>query len=177
MKIVKRVLAGLGVLVVGLLLFAATKPDDFRVERTASIEAPPEAIYPLISDFHNWGRWSPWEKLDPQMAKTHSGAPAGVGAVYEWKGNDQVGEGRMEILEAAPPSAVTIRLDFLSPFEARNTTRFLLEPNGQATTVTWVMEGPQPYLSKLMSVFMDMDEMIGKDFEAGLANLRKATEA
>ena len=164
------------VLVAGLLAFAATKPDTFRVQRAATIKAPPEKIFPFISDLRSWGAWSPWEKLDPAMQRTHSGAPSGKGAVYEWAGNGEVGAGRMEIVEAAPPSAVKIKLDFLKPFEAHNFAEFTLERQGDATNVIWAMYGPNTFVSKLMSVFVSMDGMVGKSFEAGLANLKAAVE-
>jgi uncharacterized protein YndB with AHSA1/START domain len=164
------------VLIAAVLLYAATKPPTFEVQRTTTIQAPPEKIYPLISDFHNWGTWSPWEKLDPAMKRTHSGAESGPGAVYEWEGNSEVGKGRMEITAATPPSKVTIQLDFLEPFEAHNVTEMTLEPQGDATQVRWLMRGPNTYVSKVMSVFMSMDSMIGKDFEAGLANMKAAAE-
>jgi hypothetical protein len=159
-----------------LLLVVASKPDAFRIERSASIKAPPEKVYPLINDFHNWGSWSPWEKLDPAMKKTHSGPASGQGAVYEWEGNKQVGKGRMEITEAVPPSKVTIKLDFFKPFEAHNTAEFTLAGQGDATNVTWAMLGKQPFMFKVMSLFMSMDKMIGKDFETGLANIKAIAE-
>jgi hypothetical protein len=159
-----------------LLLVVASKPDAFRIERSASIKAPPEKVYPLINDFHNWGSWSPWEKLDPTMKKTHSGPANGLGAIYEWEGNKQVGKGRMEITEAVPPSRVTIKLDFFKPFEAHNTAEFTLAGQGDATNVTWAMLGKQPFMFKVMSLFMSMDKMIGKDFETGLANIKAIAE-
>jgi uncharacterized protein YndB with AHSA1/START domain len=172
----KKIALVVVVLVAALLAFAATKPDSFRVQRAASINAPPEKIYPLISDLRRWGAWSPWEKLDPAMKRTHSGAASGRGAVYEWDGNKEVGAGRMEIVEVSPPSAVRIKLDFLKPFAAHNFAEFTLEPKGDATTVTWAMYGPNTYVSKLMSVFFSMDSMLGKYFETGLANLKAASE-
>jgi hypothetical protein len=164
------------VLVAGVLAIAATKPDTFRVERSVSIQAPPEKIFPLIDDFHNWGAWSPWENRDPAMKRTHSGAARGKGAAYAWEGNNAVGSGRMTIAESSPPSKVTIDLDFLKPFEAHNVADFTLTPEGGATTVTWAMHGPSPFFSKVMQVFLSMDSMVGKDFEAGLANLKAAAE-
>lgn len=164
------------VLIAALLAFAATKPDSFRVQRTASIKAPPEKIFPLISDLKSWAAWSPWEKIDPAMKRTHSGAPSGKGAVYAWEGNREIGAGRMEILDAAAPARVTIRLEFVKPFEAQNFAEFTLQPQGEATDVTWAMYGPSTYVSKLMSVFFDMDAMIGEKFAAGLANLKAAAE-
>jgi hypothetical protein len=164
------------VLVAGVLAIAATKPDTFRVERSVSIQAPPEKIFPLIDDFHNWGAWSPWENRDPAMKRTHSGAARGKGAAYAWEGNNAVGSGRMTIAESSPPSKVTIDLDFLKPFEAHNVADFTLTPEGGATRVTWAMHGPSPFFSKVMQVFLSMDSMVGKDFEAGLANLKAAAE-
>ncbi len=163
-------------LIVGLLVYAATKPDTFRVQRLASIKAPPEKIFALINDFQSWGAWSPWEKMDPTMKRTYSGAASGKGARYEWHGNREVGQGRMEITDTSPPSQVVITLDFISPFEAHNTAEFTLEGKGDSTEVTWAMYGLNPYMSKVMSVFFNMDSMIGKQFETGLANLKAVAE-
>ena len=173
----KTIAAIIVLAVAAIVILAATKPDMLRVERKASMQATPDKIFPLINDFHNWPSWSPYEKLDPQMRRTLSGAPNGKGAVYEWAGERKVGQGRMEITDTAPPSRVTIKLDFIEPFEGHNTAEFLLEPKGgDVTEVTWVMQGPCPYIAKVMSVFVNMDKMIGKDFEAGLANLRTIAE-
>jgi uncharacterized protein YndB with AHSA1/START domain len=159
-----------------VLLFAATGPDTFRVKRATSIKAPPERIFPLINDFRRWGAWSPYEKKDPGMKRSYDGPPAGAGAVYAWEGDGNVGQGRMEIVEASPPDKVAIKLDFTRPFEAHNRVVFTLAPAGGATEVTWDMQGPANYLSKLIGVFINMDRMVGKDFEAGLANLKAAAE-
>jgi len=165
------------VLVLGVLGFAATRPDDFTVQRSTSIKAEPAKIYPLLVDFSQWPAWSPWEKLDPTMKRTLSGKVSGPGAVYAWDGSSKVGAGRMEVKEAVPPSKVVIQLDFLRPFEGHNVTDFTLVPRPDSTTeVTWMMRGPSPFVSKLMGVYVDMDKMIGKDFEAGLANLKAAAE-
>jgi uncharacterized protein YndB with AHSA1/START domain len=173
----KKIGLTLLVLIIALLVYAATKPDSFTIQRSASIKAPPEKIYPLISDFRQWSAWSPYEKLDTSMKKTYSGAPSGVGAVYEWEGNSNVGKGRMEIAEATPPSKVGIKLDFLSPFEAHSRADFTLEPKPDSTTtVTWSVRGPNLYIGKVMSVFVSMDKMMGKDFEAGLANMKAIAE-
>lgn len=163
------------VLLAALLGFAATRPDAFRVQRSATIKAPPQRIAALIQDFHQWMAWSPWEKLDPALKRTYSGAPSGQGAVYEWEGSSKAGKGRMEITEANP-TATTIKLDFLKPFEAHNTVDFLLEPRGDSTNVTWTMQGHNAYIGKLMSLFFNMDRMVGKDFETGLANLKAEAE-
>jgi uncharacterized protein YndB with AHSA1/START domain len=164
------------VLIAALLGFAATRPDTFRVQRATSIKAPPEKIFALINDFHSWGSWSPWEKMDPTMKRTHSGAANGKGAVYEWEGNNKVGKGRMEIMDTSPPSKVTIKLDFVKPFEGHNIAEFTLEAKGDSTNVTWAMYGPNPYIAKLIHMFFNMDNMIGKDFETGLANLKTVAE-
>lgn len=172
----KTVVIVLVVAVAAILGYAATRPDTFRVERAASIKAPPEKIFPLINDFHKWAGWSPWEKMDPAMKRTHSGAAEGKGAAYAWEGNSKVGEGRMEIIESMPPSRIVIKLDFIKPIEGHNTAEYTLAAKGDATEVTWVMHGPSPFISKVMQVFVSMDTMIGKDFEAGLANLRALAE-
>jgi hypothetical protein len=164
------------VLLAAVLALAATRPDGFRVQRATSIKAPPERIFALINDFRSWDAWSPYAKKDPAMKRIHSGATSGKGAAYAWDGNKDIGQGRMEIIAASPPSRVTIRLDFVRPFEAHNVVEFLLEPGGDATNVTWVMHGPSPYAAKLMGLFLDMDRMIGQDFEAGLANLKTIAE-
>jgi uncharacterized protein YndB with AHSA1/START domain len=164
------------VLVAGILAYAATKPDVFRVQRATSIKAPPENIFPFLNDLHKFGAWSPWEKKDPAMKRTFAGSESGKGAMYEWDGDKNVGQGRMEIVETTPPSKVAIKLDFVRPFEAHNTVEFTLAPNGDSTDVTWAMQGPVPYVAKIMHVFVDMDSMVGKDFEAGLASLKTVAE-
>ena len=164
------------ILIAALLIYAATKPDTFRVQRSASIQAPPEKIFPLVNDLHNHAAWSPWEKKDPAMKRTHSGAASGKGAVYEWDGNKEIGKGRMEITESSPPSKVVMAMHFIEPFEAHNTAELTLEPKGDSTYVTWAIYGPQPYLAKLMHLFFNMDSMIGKEFEAGLSSLKAITE-
>lgn len=172
----KKIAIVLVVLVAGVLLFAATKPDTFRVERSTTIKAPPEKIFPLLSDFRAWPAWSPWEKKDPAMKRTFGGADKGKGAVYAWEGNSEVGKGRMEIIESSAPSRLVIKLDFIEPFEGHNTATFTLDGKGDSTNVTWVMDGPASFITKVMQVFCDMDKMIGTDFEAGLANLKAAAE-
>ena len=172
----KRLLLVLIVLIAVLLGYAATRPDSFRVERATVIKAPPAKVFALIDDFRQWAGWSPWEKLDPAMKRTHSGAASGKGAVYAWQGNNDVGAGRMEILETTAPPRVLIRLDFLKPFAATNTAEYTIVPEGDGTRVTWAMYGPAPFVSKLMQVFVSMDKMIGTDFEQGLANLKALAE-
>ena len=171
----KKIALVVVVLIAGVLVYAATRPDSLHVQRAASIKALPEKIVPLISDFHSWTAWSPYEKVDPAMKRTYSGAASGKGAVYEWEGNSQVGQGRMEITETSP-SRVTIKLDFVKPLEGHNTAAFTLIPQGDATNVAWTMDGPTPYIGKVIGVFVDMDHMIGKDFETGLANMKAIAE-
>jgi carbon monoxide dehydrogenase subunit G len=163
-------------LIAALLVYAATKPDTFRVQRSASIKAPPAKIFALLNDFHRWDAWSPWEKKDPAMKRTFGTATSGKGAVYAWEGNRDVGQGRMEIAESAPPSKVAIKLDFLKPFETHNIVEFTLEPQGDTTNVTWDMHGPNPYIGKVMQIFFNMDKLVGNDFETGLANLKTLAE-
>ena len=172
----KTILIVIVVLIAAILVYAATMPDDFRVQRTTSIKASPEKIFALINDLHRWDSWSPWEKMDPAMQRTFSGATAGKGAVYAWQGNSKVGEGRMEIADASPPSRVMIKLDFIKPIEGHNTAEFTLDPNGDSTNVTWSMYGPSGYIAKVIGVFASMDKMIGKDFETGLANMKAVAE-
>src|SRR5882724_12319737 len=154
-----------------ILILAATKPDRFSFQRATAIKAPPENIFPLINDFHQWGTWSPYETKDPAMKRSYSGTASGNGAVYAWEGNKNVGSGRMEILDSSVPSKIVIKLDFFTPFEGHNTAEFTMLPQGDATVattnVTWLMHGPAPFLSKVMQVFINMDNMIGKDFEIG----------
>ena len=159
-----------------ILIVAAIKPNAFSIQRATIVKAAPERIFPLINDFHQWGTWSPYENKDPAMKRSYSGAASGQGAVYAWEGNKNVGSGRMEILQATAPSKIVIKLDFFAPFEGHNTAEFTMLPQGDATNVTWLMHGPLPFMGKIMHVFINMDNMIGKDFEAGLANLKRLTE-
>ena len=166
----------LAVAIAAILVIAATKPGTLRVQRAIRIKAPPDVIFPLISDFHQWLKWSPYENKDPAMKRTYEGAERGKGAVYAWDGDKNVGSGRMEILESTAPSKVVIKLDFFTPFEGHNTAEFTMLPQGDATHVTWLMHGPANFMSRLIQVFMNLDRMIGRDFEVGLANLKTLTE-
>jgi uncharacterized protein YndB with AHSA1/START domain len=172
----KRVaLVALALLAV-LLLVVASRPGQLHVERSLSVAAPPEVVFPLINDFRAWPSWSPWEKLDPEMRRDLSAVSEGKGATYAWAGNDQVGVGNMEITESAPPHQLRIRLEFKEPWAATNTTTFTVDPSGKGSRVTWAMDGENNFGAKAMSLFMDMDQMIGKDFEAGLTNLGAMAE-
>jgi hypothetical protein len=164
------------VLVATLLIYVATRPDTFRLQRSITLSAPPEKIFPRINDFNSWRAWSPWETIDPALKRTYGGGANGRGAVYEWEGNNKVGQGRMEILESVPSSKILIKLDFLKPFDAHNTAEFTLDGRGGSTNVTWAMYGPQPFMTKVMSVFCMMERMVGPQFETGLANLKTFTE-
>jgi uncharacterized protein YndB with AHSA1/START domain len=173
----KKIAIVVVLVIAGVLAFAATRPDDFTVQRSIAIKAEPARVYPLIVDFRHWPTWSPWEKLDPAMKRTLSGPPGRAGAVYEWDGSSKVGAGRMEVKDTNVPSKVLIQLDFIRPFEGHNMTDFTLARRADSgTDVTWQMRGPAPFVSKLMGVFVDMDKMIGKDFETGLANLKAVAE-
>ena len=172
----KIILFTIAILLAALLIYAATRPDTFRLQRSITINAPADKVFPFINDFHHWPSWSPWEKMDLNMKKTHSGPPQGKGAVYEWDGNNQVGTGGMEIVESMPPSRVLIKLDFLKPFEAHNFAEFTLQPQGNATSVTWAMYGPQPFLMRIMGVFCSPERMVGPQFEAGLVSLKTLSE-
>lgn len=163
-------------LICAVLIYAATRPDSFRIERSVVIQSPPEKIFPLIINFHQWELWSPWEKIDPQIQRTYSGAPEGRGAIYEWKGNKDIGQGRMEITEVIPLANSTLKLDFITPFEAHNSVEFTLQPQGKATLVTQAMYGPSPYISKIMGLFFSMEKMVGTKYEEGLANLKALAE-
>ncbi|MBB4844976.1 uncharacterized protein YndB with AHSA1/START domain [Paucibacter oligotrophus] len=172
----KKILLALVLLIAGLALYASSRPDSFRVERSIDIQASPEKVYALLDDFKQFGRWSPWEGIDPAMQREFSGAERGVGAVYGWKGNRDVGQGRMEILAAEPAAKLTIQLDFITPFEAHNTAEYRLQAIPGGTRMTWAMYGPANFMTKLMSVFASMDSMVGKDFEKGLAQLKAVAE-
>lgn len=160
-----------------VLAFAATRPDTYSIARATTINAPPERIYPFIIDFREWRRWSSFEALDPAMTRTYTGAASGKGAVYEWQGNRQAGRGRMEITETSAPTKVTVTVDFAAPFEAHNVNRFMLDPQGGPTKIIWSMHGTQPYMLKVMGIFVSPDRLLGKHFETGLANLKAAAEA
>jgi Polyketide cyclase / dehydrase and lipid transport len=161
--------------VLAVLMIAAMKPDTFTVVRQSQINAPPDKVHSLINDFHEWTKWSPWEKMDPNLTRTYSGSSSGKGATYDWRGNKKVGQGRMDITATAP-SRIDIDLHFMKPFEARNKIVFSLTPRDGGTQVRWEMNGTSPFMFKVMSLFTNMDQMIGKDFEAGLANMKAAAE-
>lgn len=173
---IKKIFIALLVIVLGLVVIVALQPAEFRVNRSTVIAAPAAAIFGHVNDFHKWDAWSPWAKLDPNMKKTHEGAPAGVGAIYSWAGNDDVGEGRMTLTESRPNELVRIKLEFKKPFEATNTTEFGFKVEGEKTLVTWSMFGTNNFMAKAFGLIMNMDKIVGADFEKGLAQLKTVAE-
>ena len=161
---------------VTFLIVVVSKPNSFRLQRSITISAPPEAIYPYIADFNKWPQWSPWEKLDPNMTRSYGGPAEGLGATYDWSGTGKAGTGRMEIIEASPSTRLLIKLQFVKPFKATNSAEFTLQPQDGATVVTWAMFGPSPFITKLMHTFFSMEAMVGPDFEAGLKSLKSLSE-
>ncbi len=162
--------------IVTVLMLAARKPDTFRVERAITIKAPAEKVFAFINDFNQWRVWSPWEKKDPAMQRTIGRVSSGNGATYAWDGNKAVGQGSMEITESLTPSKIALKLEFIKPFTASNTVDFTLTPNGDTTDVRWSMQGPTPFMMKIAHLFMNMDKLVGRDFEAGLADLKTVAE-
>jgi uncharacterized protein YndB with AHSA1/START domain len=168
------------VLVVVFVVIVAMRPSQFRIARSAVIAAPPEVVFAQVNDFHAWHAWSPWEKKDPAMKRTHEGPPSGRGAVYAWAGNKEVGEGRMTLIESRPAELIRIRLEFFKPFAATNEAQFTFTPRGaggEQTDVTWSMTGHNGFMSKAFCMFMDMDKLVGRDFEKGLASMKNVAES
>jgi Polyketide cyclase / dehydrase and lipid transport len=165
------------VLIVGLVAFIATRPSEVCIQRSAQMNAPADVIYSIINDLHQWGRWSPYDKRDPDMKKTFTGPPTGPGASYAWSGNNKVGEGRLTIVESKPGQLVSMNLEFTRPFKCTNRVNFTMAPSGNGTLVSWIMEGRHNFMAKAFSLFINMDKMVGADFETGLANLKSLLEA
>jgi carbon monoxide dehydrogenase subunit G len=173
----KKILIALAVIVLVFVVIVALQPSDFRVTRSTTISAPAPAVFAQVNDFHKWDAWSPWAKLDPAMKKTYDGVPAGTGAIYSWSGNDQVGDGRMTLTESRPSDLIRIKLEFMKPFAATNTTEFNFKPEGNQTVVTWSMFGENNFMAKAFGLLMNMDKMVGGDFEKGLAQMKSVVEA
>lgn len=172
------ILALVGVLAIAFVLLVLSRPADFRIVRSAAFSAPPAAAFALVNDFHRWDGWSPWAKLDPAMKATFDGPASGAGAKYAWSGNGKVGEGRMTILESREPELVKIKLEFLKPFAATNIAEFAFVPEGRGTRVTWAMAGRNDsFVKKAFCLFMNMDRMVGRDFEKGLAAMKALAES
>jgi hypothetical protein len=173
----KIILIALPLVIAVLGVVIALQSSDFRVVRTATLSAPAQALFALVNDFREWEAWSPWERLDLGLRRTYDGAPAGSGAIYSWAGNNQVGEGRMTIMESHPNDLIRIKLEFFKPFAATHTAEFTFKPEGDRTRVTWSMFGEKNFLSKVIGLFMNMDKMIGDSFEQGLAQMESAAKA
>jgi len=171
------ILISLAVIVIVFVVIVALQPSEFRVARSTTISAPPAAVFAQVNDFHKWEAWNPWGKIDPAMKQAYEGAPAGIGAIYTWTGNKEVGEGRMTITESRPSELIRITLEFFKPFAATNTAEFTFKPEGNQTAVTWSMFGEKNFMAKAIHLFMSMDKMIGGQFEKGLADMKSIVEA
>ena len=174
---IKKILIGLVAIIVVLVVIIALQPSTYQVERSVTIAAPSAVVFAQVNDFHKWNAWSPWAKIDPAMKQTFEGAPAGTGAVYTWAGNKEVGEGRMTITESQPASLIKIKLEFIKPFAAINATDFTFTPQGNQTVVTWRMNGDKNFIAKAFHLFVNIDKMVGGDFEKGLQQMKSVAEA
>ena len=174
---VKKLILAVVVLVVVLAAIVAIQPSEFRVERSTTVAAPAGAVFAQVNDFRKWADWSPWEKADPAMQRTYVGAPFGTGATYAWAGNENVGEGRMTLTESRPDERIQIQLEFLKPFASNATAEFSFTPEGDRTRVSWSMAGENGFMAKAIHLVMDMDQMVGTEFEKGLADLKTLSEA
>ncbi len=173
----KKLLLGLAAVIAIILIVAAFQSDDFKVTPSATIGAPPEAVFKVVNDFRQWDAWSPWSKLDPSMKKSLEGPPEGAGAVYHWSGNNEVGEGTTRLIESKPSELVAMKLEFVRPFAGTSDVQFTFAPEGEGTRVTWAMQGKKPFIGKVMGLFMDCDKMCGDQFNEGLANLKRLVES
>jgi hypothetical protein len=176
-RVIRKVLIGMGVAVGALGIVIATRPSTFHVERSITIAAPAESAFAQVNDFHAWATWSPYEKLDPQMTRTFEGPRSGTGAIYSWSSKGKAGEGRMTIAKSELPSQVAIKLEFLKPFECTNTAAFTFTPAPEGTKVTWAMDAENTFLGKAASLVLDMDKLVGSDFERGLVDLKTVAES
>lgn len=177
LQIVLIVLVVLAVILVLLLIVVALQPSQFRIERKATIVAPPAVVFGQVNSFRKWNDWSPWAKLDPTAKNSYDGPEAGVGAKFAWEGNNKVGQGKMTILESRPSDLIRIKLEFIKPFAATNTAEFTFQPQGSETLVTWAMTGQNNFMGKAFGLIMNMDRMVGADFEKGLASMKSLAEA
>ena len=173
----KIILITLAVIIVALGVVVAMQPAEFRVTRSAMMSAPPQVVFAQVDDLRKWELWNPWQKKDPAMKLTFAGPPAGPGASYSWAGNKDVGEGRLTIIESRPNDLVRIKLEFMKPFTATNIASFTFKADGNRTAVTWSMEGNNNYLAKALHLVINMDKMVGGEFEKGLADMKKVAEA
>lgn len=173
----KKILIALAAILVVLIVVVATRPSEFRIARTTTIAALAPAVFAQVNDFHKWEAWNPWAKIDPAMRQTYEGAPSGIGAIYTWAGNHEVGEGRMTLTESRPSDLIGVRLEFLKPFKAANVAEFTFRPEGGQTVVTWSMTGRNNFMAKALHLVMNMDRMVGGQFEKGLAQMKAVVEA
>jgi hypothetical protein len=172
-----KILIAIAVIVIVFVVVVAMQPSEFRVARSATMSASQSAVFAQVNDFHKWEAWNPWGKIDPAMKQTYEGAPAGVGAIYTWVGNKNVGEGRMTLTESRPSDLIRIKLEFFKPFAGTNIAEFTFKPAGNQTAVTWSMAGKNNFMAKAIHLFMNMDKMIGGQFETGLAQMKSIVEA
>lgn len=173
---IKKILVGLAAIIAIILIAASFQSDDMSVSRSATIAAPPEAVFKVVNDFRQWDAWSPWSKIDPNMTKSLEGPPEGVGAIYKWSGNNDVGEGSTTLVESTPNEKVAMKLAFVRPMEGTSDVQFTFAPEGAGTKVTWAMQGKKPFIGKVFGLFMDCEKMCGDQFDEGLANLKKVVE-
>jgi uncharacterized protein YndB with AHSA1/START domain len=172
-----KIILVLTILIAGFLIFVATRPAHFSITRSAVFPSSPDKVFPLVNDFHQWGEWSPWAKMDPNSKVTIGGPPSGVGATHAWSGNNEVGEGSMLITESRPNELIKLDLNFIKPMQAKNLTVFTFKPSGTGTEVTWTMSGENGFMGKLFGVIINCDKMVGGQFETGLANMKAVAEA
>ena len=173
----KKILIAVAVIIVVMVVIVALQPTEFRVARSTTISAPAPAVFAQVNDFHKWEAWNPWGRIDPAMKQTYEGAPAGTGAIYTWAGNNEVGEGRMTIIESRPSDLIRVRLEFFKPLVATNTAEFTFKPEANQTVVTWSMFGEKNFMAKAIHLFISMDKMIGGQFEQGLVSMKSIVEA
>lgn len=173
----KKILLAVGILLVVFIIVVALQPSDFRIVRSTQVSAPPERVFPLVNDFHQWQEWSPWAKLDPAAKNSFEGPSSGVGAIFRWSGNNEVGEGSMTITESKPSERILLRLEFLKPMAGTSLTEFTFQPQGDKTVVTWAMTGQNNFVGRAMCLVMNMDKMVGGQFEKGLETMKALAEA
>ena len=173
----KKILIALAVIIVMFVVIVALQPKEYRVARSSTISAPPPAVFAQVNDFRKWEAWNPWGKIDPAMKQAYEGAPAGVGAIYTWAGNNEVGEGRMTITESRPSELIRIKMEFFKPFAGTSTAEFAFKPESNQTAVTWSMAGTNNFMAKAINLFMNMNKMVGGQFEKGLAEMKSVAEA
>ena len=171
-----KILIAVAVIVVVFLVIVALQSKEFRVARSATMAAPPSVVFAQVNDFHKWEAWNPWGKIDPAIKQNYEGAQAGVGAIYTWTGNREVGEGRMTIIESRPSELIRIKMEFFKPFAGNSTAEFTFKPENSQTALTWSMFGANNFMAKAMHLVINMDKMIGGQFDRGLASMKSIVE-